>query len=78
MVLGIMNSLGYAFNAWLPLLTYPALDGPRFKKGFIYSTCAYTAQFGITGLVFLLQRREKRQKLEKEELSESQVQTLEA
>lgn len=66
-VLGIMNSLGYAFNAWLPLLTYPALDAPKFTRGFIYSTIAFVVQFGITGLVAWLQRRENRQKSEEAE-----------
>jgi MFS transporter, ACS family, pantothenate transporter len=58
LVIGIMNSMGYAFNAWLPLLTYPAKEAPRFKRGFMWSTCAYISQFAITGLVAGLQRRE--------------------
>jgi ACS family pantothenate transporter-like MFS transporter len=58
-VLGIMNSMGYAVNTWLPLLTYPAKDAPRFRRGFIWSTCAFVAQFGITGLVAWLQKRER-------------------
>lgn len=62
LVLGIMNASGYAFNAWLPLLTYPVKDAPRFKKGFIYSTFAYIAQFGITYIVWWLQKWEKRKK----------------
>jgi ACS family pantothenate transporter-like MFS transporter len=70
MVLGIMNASGYAFNAWLPLLTYPAKDAPRFKKGFIFSTCAYVAQFAITGVVWWLQRWENRRKKEKGRESE--------
>jgi ACS family pantothenate transporter-like MFS transporter len=69
LVLGIMNSMGYAFNAWLPLLTYPAKEAPRFKKGFIWTTLAYVAQFGITGLVAWLQKREMAGK-EKRELEE--------
>lgn len=63
LVLGIMNASGYAFNAWLPLLTYPAKQAPRFKKGFTFSTVAFVAQFGITGLVAWLWRREKKGKL---------------
>lgn len=60
MVLGIMNAMGYAFNAWLPVLTYPQDQAPRFERGFIYSTVIFAAQFGITGLVAWLQRREQR------------------
>lgn len=54
-------------NGRLPVLTYPASSGPRFKKGFIFATCAFVAQFGITGLVAYLQKRELRQKTEKAE-----------
>ena len=47
-------------NAWLPLLTFPTVDAPTFHKGFIFSSVMYAAQFGITGVVFLMQRRELR------------------
>ncbi len=68
-VLGVMNASGYAVNTSLPLLTYPAIEAPRFRKGFIYSTVAFSAQFGITGLVAYLQRREnnrRKRRLEEE------------
>jgi len=61
-VLGLMNAAGYAVNAWLPLLTYPQVESPRFLKGFVFSTVAFVAQFGITGVVAWMQRRETRQK----------------
>ncbi len=61
-VLGVMNASGYAFNTWLPFLTYPATEAPRFKRGFIYSTLAFVAQFGITWTVAALWRREKGRK----------------
>lgn len=70
LVIGIMNASGYAFNAWLPLLTYPAKQAPKFRKGFVFSTCAYVAQFGITGLTWWLQRWENRKKEEKERENE--------
>ncbi|GJC84659.1 putative transporter SEO1 [Colletotrichum liriopes] len=59
-VIGIMNSLGYAFNAWVPILTYPQVDAPRFKKGFIFSTVAFGAQAAITASVAYLYKREKK------------------
>lgn len=68
-VLGLMNALDYAFNAWLLLLTYPQVDSPRFSKGFIFSTCAFMAQGAITWVVWYMQRqdiREKGQKVEEE------------
>ncbi|PMD59829.1 major facilitator superfamily transporter [Hyaloscypha bicolor E] len=59
-VLRVMNASGYAVNAWLPLLTYPVVDAPRFRRGFTYSTLAFLAQFGVTGLVTFLRRRDKK------------------
>lgn len=71
LVLGIMNASGYAFHAWLPLLTYPVKDAPRFKKGFTYSCFAYTAQLGITGLVAWSQRLESKRRLQEVDGSET-------
>jgi len=62
-VLGVMNASGYAVHTWLPLLTYPVIDAPRFRKGYIWSIFAFIAQFGITGFVAWLQRRENKRKL---------------
>ncbi|KAF1842235.1 major facilitator superfamily transporter [Cucurbitaria berberidis CBS 394.84] len=61
-VIGIMNSMGYAFNAWVPLLTYPQVDSPKFRKGFIYSVCAFIAQGLITGTIAYLQKRDAKRK----------------
>ncbi|KAJ4386426.1 hypothetical protein N0V93_009321 [Gnomoniopsis smithogilvyi] len=74
-VLGIMNAAGYAFNAWLPLLTYPTVDAPRFKKGFTYSTVAFLAEGIMTWTVWLLARgeRRKKQKAEIEEEEERDI-----
>lgn len=57
-VIGIMNTLGYAFNAWVPLLTYPQLDAPTFRKGFVFSTVAFAAQAGITATVAAMYKRD--------------------
>jgi MFS transporter, ACS family, pantothenate transporter len=69
-VLGIMNAAGYAFNAWLPLLTYPVVDAPQFSKGFIYTTIMFVAQAGITWTVWWLSRRDRRREGEEEEEEE--------
>lgn len=68
-----------SFNAWVPLLTYPAKDAPRFKKGFVFSICAYVAQFGITAIVWCLQRWEQRKEVRRvleERTDESQQRLL--
>lgn len=70
-VLGIMNAAGYAVHTWLPLWTYPAVDAPRFKKGFTYSTFAYMAEGIMTWTVWLLATRERRKK-QKAEIEEQE------
>lgn len=61
-VIGVMNSMGYAFNAFVPLLTYPQTDAPKFRKGFIYSTCAFAAQGLITAAVAFMYKRDVNRK----------------
>lgn len=61
LVIGMMNSVSFVFNAWVPLFTYPAKSAPRFKTGFIFSTCAYLLLLPMTGLVAWLHTREKRE-----------------
>lgn len=57
-VLGIMNALGYAVNAWLPYLVFPAVDAPEFHKGFVFSSFMFVAQGAITWAVWFMHRRE--------------------
>ncbi|KAI5864744.1 MFS general substrate transporter [Durotheca rogersii] len=58
-VIGVMNSMGYAFNAWVPILTYPQVDAPRFRTGFIYSTVMFGAQAAITAAVAFMHKRDQ-------------------
>lgn len=68
-VIGVMNSLGYAFNAFVPLLTFPATDAPFFTKGFIFVTVLIgVGWFGSTGLASLLVRRDIKKSLCQEHL----------
>ena len=64
LVLGIMNSAAYAINAWLPVLTYPAKEAPRFKHGFIFSTALCLVLIGITQAVGYLQRRDNKRRVD--------------
>ncbi|KAI4602941.1 hypothetical protein KJ359_008162 [Pestalotiopsis sp. 9143b] len=59
-VIGVMNSLGYAFNAWVPLLTYPQVDAPAFRRGFAYTTAMFGAQGLVTAAVAVMHRRDQR------------------
>ncbi|KAK0206634.1 hypothetical protein DFS33DRAFT_605482 [Desarmillaria ectypa] len=55
-----MNMWNNAINAWWPLVFYPATDAPRFHKGMIAMICVSVATLGATGLVWYLERREKK------------------
>lgn len=57
-----MNAMGYAFNAWLPLLTYPQTASPKFTKGWIWSCVAFTLQIALAWAVNWLWKRELRNK----------------
>ncbi|KJX98360.1 major facilitator superfamily transporter like protein [Zymoseptoria brevis] len=62
-VIGMMNSFGHAVQAWLPYLTFPGVDSPRFLEGWIFSTCAFVAQGFVTWTVWAMFRRDRRKKV---------------
>ena len=51
-------------NAWWPLVFYPATDAPRFRKGAIAMIAMCVATLGVTWLVWYLEKREKRQRVD--------------
>jgi MFS transporter, ACS family, pantothenate transporter len=57
-VIGVMNALGYAFNAWVPVLTYPQTDAPRFSTGWKWSCVAFTLQIIVTWVIYWLWKRD--------------------
>lgn len=61
-VIGMMNSMGFAFSAWVPYLAFPAVEGPHFYKGFVFGSCMFVFQFAVTGTTYLMHEREKRWK----------------
>lgn len=61
-VIGAMNSIAFAFNAFVPLLTFPQVDAPRFKKGYISASCMFTFQFFIIGAIAHFYKRDSRKK----------------
>lgn len=36
-VLVLITAVSTSWNAWIPLLVYPTVEGPRFPKGYVYS-----------------------------------------
>ena len=62
-IIGVMNALGYAFNAWLPVLTYPQTDAPKFHFGWRFSCGAFCFQIAAVWVVNSLYRRDLGRKL---------------
>lgn len=50
-------------NAWWPLIFYPATDAPRFTKGMWAMIGTAIATLLVTAMVYILEKREKRQKV---------------
>ncbi|KAI9741680.1 MAG: hypothetical protein M1834_000065 [Cirrosporium novae-zelandiae] len=59
-VIGVMNSVAYAFNAWVPLLSFPQKEGWQFKRGWAFAVGAFAFQFFITWVVWWMERRDRR------------------
>ena len=55
-----MNTIGYVFQAWLPLLVWKQTDAPQYQKGFI--TASVVALLMIINALVLrtLHRRQRR------------------
>ncbi|KAK9453438.1 major facilitator superfamily domain-containing protein [Dipodascopsis uninucleata] len=55
-----MNCIGQCFLAWVPIFTFPTVDAPRFKTGFIFSVI--TALLHVMLVIFInyLQKRDKK------------------
>lgn len=58
-VLIVMNTVAQSSTAWIGLLTYPTVEGPRFLKGFIFSSVITACQIGFTQVVRYLSNRDE-------------------
>ncbi|KAG9258467.1 vitamin H transporter [Emericellopsis atlantica] len=67
---GSMITLGFAVNSFYPLVTFPVVEAPRWKKGYIVNFFFILGAWGfLTAGYFLHQRAEKKQKLREAELA---------
>ncbi|EOD48451.1 putative major facilitator superfamily transporter protein [Neofusicoccum parvum UCRNP2] len=57
-----MNAIGQAIAAWSQLLQFPAVEAPRFAKGFVSVLVTAVAQFALVPVMALLSARDKRRK----------------
>ncbi|KAL5000857.1 major facilitator superfamily domain-containing protein [Aspergillus recurvatus] len=59
-ILGSTNSIAYAFNAWIPLVSYNTNYAPRFLVGNSVTVGLIVCAAGTLGLAVYLQRRDER------------------
>lgn len=65
------KTLGFAVGSFYPLVAFPVVEAPRWKKGFIVNFFFILGAWGfLTTGYFLHNRWEKRQKLLQEEAAE--------
>lgn len=58
-----MNEMAYVFQAWLPLLVWQQVDGPKYQKGFITVSCI---SFALIITSFVIRRLDNKEKAQKE------------
>ncbi|KAJ5097913.1 hypothetical protein N7532_004914, partial [Penicillium argentinense] len=62
LVIGSMNEMAYVFQAWLPLIVWQQVDGPKYQKGFITVSCISFALIITSFIIRHLDLREQEQK----------------
>jgi len=59
-VLIVMNALAQVTSAFVPLGTYPTVQAPRYKRGYIFSTGIAAVQISFTFVVLWFAKRDER------------------
>jgi hypothetical protein len=59
LVIGSMNEMAYVFQAWLPLVVWQQVDGPRYRKGFITVSVLSVILIGTALWIRVLDLRER-------------------
>jgi len=60
-ILGSMLAFAMAFNAWVPILSMPTVEAPRFFKGYLLCLIMQPVSLGMTFLVNYLHKRQLRE-----------------
>ncbi|KAK8051104.1 hypothetical protein PG993_002489 [Apiospora rasikravindrae] len=58
LVVAAMNEMAFVVQAWLPLLVWPQVEAPRYRKGFITTVFLNAGQVGMAFLIRFLHHRE--------------------
>lgn len=65
------QTLGFAINSFYPLVAFPVVEAPRWKKGFIVNFFFILGAWGFLSVGYFLHHRwEKRQKLLQEAMAD--------
>ncbi|CZR66881.1 related to transporter protein [Phialocephala subalpina] len=76
LVISSMMTAGYSTYIWVPLLLFPTVDAPQWKKGWPTGIAFYSALFGLFVLSLVWHRRDERRKGETTQINE--VESLES
>ncbi|KAH7308603.1 pantothenate transporter liz1 [Stachybotrys elegans] len=58
-----MNAIGQAIVAWSQLLQFPAVEAPRFTKGFLGGLITSVIQLGVIVVIIAVAHREKKKRV---------------
>ncbi|KAM0811532.1 putative Major facilitator superfamily domain-containing protein [Seiridium cardinale] len=50
----LMTVIATSTNAWIPLFVYPAVEAPRYPKGYVHSACMVVCLVVVTHIVRIL------------------------
>ncbi|KAM0334981.1 hypothetical protein ACHAQA_000015 [Verticillium albo-atrum] len=71
---GSMITLGFAINSFYPLVAFPVVEAPRWKKGYIVNFFFILGSWSLLTIGYLIHRRwERRQKLAAAALDEDNL-----
>ncbi|GAA5893679.1 hypothetical protein JCM6882_007876 [Rhodosporidiobolus microsporus] len=62
----------YVFNAWAPILTWPAKEAPHYRIGWNYATAMYAIMFPSLALIVYLAKRQQRQQQREERVRDGE------
>lgn len=56
-VLGVMETMAFAFAAWVPLFIYDTGEAPRFRIGYKMATMFFAVELALTLLILWCEKR---------------------
>lgn len=60
LMIGVIETVAFAFTAWVPIYLYPADDAPRYKYGYPITFMFFTLELVVTLIIALIQYYERK------------------